>query len=105
MDPKRIPLDIWRLIFGLLEFEDQICFRGICKYFCNNLPIIDLYHIPFYFWWKIGERELSKFPNVKYLNLEHNNKISGTAKLFHYSLKIKNNSANFVCVKQRFTSH
>lgn len=42
MNPSLVPLDIWRIIFNLLSFMEQIKLRRACRYFYKNLPILEL---------------------------------------------------------------
>ena len=41
----KLPLDIWKLIFNLLDFESKIRLISACRYFRNILYITDLYNI------------------------------------------------------------
>ena len=41
----QLPLDIWKLVFDLLDFESKIKLILTCRYFRNNLYIVDLYNI------------------------------------------------------------
>ena len=41
----RFPLDIWRIIFNLLDFKSKIKLISTCKFLRQNLYIVDLYNI------------------------------------------------------------
>ena len=51
-----IPLDIWRIIFDILDFKSKIKLISTCKYLRQNLYIVDL--------WNIEEKYLEKLTTI-----------------------------------------
>ena len=73
-----IPLDIWRIIFDILDFKSKIKLISTCKFLRQNLYIVDLYNIEKKYLEKLTTRILKYyiFRNVVSLDASDNNKIN-----------------------------
>src|SRR5439155_2776860 len=64
-------LDLLKLIFNKLDFLSQIRFRQICKFYYNNLQIIDLYNIDYKYRILLNDKILKNYSYTEYLNASH----------------------------------
>src|SRR5437773_2674969 len=64
-------LDLLKLIFNKLDFLSQIRFRQICKFYYNNLQIIDLYNIDYKYRVILNDKILKNYSYTEYLNASH----------------------------------
>ena len=66
-----LPLDIWKIIFNFLSFKSKIRLISTCKYFRQNLHVVDLYYIKKKYLHKLSTSVLkySIFKNVLWLNI------------------------------------
>ena len=103
----KIPLDIWNIIFDLLDFKSKMNLISTCKYLRQNLHIIDLCNIDRKYLYKLTTNILRYkiFKNVSYIDLSlAHNKIKNIS--FMKNLKkviacnYDNTSANYG-IKQR----
>ena len=69
----KLPLDIWKLIFNLLNFKSKIRLVSTCRYFRNNLYIIDLYNIEKKYLDKLTTTILKYYIFQNVLSLKANN--------------------------------
>jgi len=81
-------LDVWKIIFELLDFKSKINFISTCHYFRDNLIITDLYNIEQKYLELLSDEVLHYkiFSKVKTLNATDNKKITSVS--FMKSLKI-----------------
>ena len=70
-----IYLDVIQIIFDKLDFLSQIRFRQTCKYFYDNLQVVDFYNIDYTFREKLTDKILKNYPDIKYLNASNNSNI------------------------------
>ena len=88
----KLPLDILKIIFDLLDFKSKIKLISTCTYMRQNLYIIDLYDIGIEYSKKLTTKILKYniFKNVVSLNVSYNNKIKDVS--FMNNLKYLNAS-------------
>ena len=55
---------IWHKIFEFSEFKSQINLRSCCKYFRNNMFIIDLYNIDELYLDKLNDSIIAHYPKM-----------------------------------------
>ena len=89
----KLYLDLLQIIFNKLDFLSQIRFRQVCKYFYNDLQVIDFYNIAYKFTLKLTDDILKNYPNIKLLN-SYNNPNIKKVNQFLKNLKILDSSYN-----------
>ena len=84
MEPiNYIPLEIWHMIFDLLNFKTQISLISTCHYFRNSLIITDLYYLKndtinkhkIFINLTTDILKMPMFANIKWLNAEQSRDI------------------------------
>ena len=68
-------LDLLNLIFNKLDFLNQIRLKQVCKFYYNNLHIIDLYNIDYKYKKLLNDEILKNYHYIKYLDVWNNPKI------------------------------